>query len=75
MFVKNVQVHNYDTRQRDHYHVPGFKSRLGKINLLYNGVIIWKKIFSSGVLVDVSQAFFSKQLQCAIIDVTLCKIT
>ena len=71
MFMKNEQVHNYDTRQRDHYHVPGFKSRLGKINLRYNGVIVWNSILSSGVPVDVSQAVFSKQLKCAIINGTL----
>ena len=47
MFMKNVEVHNYETRQRDHYHVPGFKSRLCKNN-----------IFSSGVPDDVSQAVF-----------------
>ena len=71
MFMKNEQVHNYDTRQRDHYHVPGFKSRLGKINLRYNGVIVWNSILSSGIPVDVSQAVFSKQLKCAIINGTL----
>ena len=52
MFMKNVQVHNYDTRQRDYYHVPGYKSRLGKINLRYNGVIVCV------VPIDVSQEFF-----------------
>ena len=25
MFMKNAKVHNYGTRQRDHYHVPGLK--------------------------------------------------
>ena len=33
MFMKNLQVHNYGTRQRDQYHIPGFKLRLGKINM------------------------------------------
>ena len=74
MFIKNVQVHNHDTRQRDHYHVHGFKPRLGKINLRYNGVIVWKNILSSGVPVDVSQSVSLKQLKFAIIDGTLWKI-
>ena len=56
MFLTNVQVHNYNTHQMDHYHVPGFKSRPGKINLRYNGVIVY--ILSSGGPVDVSQAAF-----------------
>ena len=49
MLMQNVYVHNYDTRQRDRYRAPGFKSRLGKINLRYNGVICWNNILSSGV--------------------------
>ena len=75
MFMKNAQVHNYGTRQRDHYHVPGLKSRLGKIDLRYNGAIVWNNILSSSVPVDVSQAVFSKQLKYAIINGTLWKIT
>ena len=31
MFMKNEQVHNYDTRQRDHYHVPGLSQDLAKL--------------------------------------------
>ena len=53
MFMKNVQVHNYDSRQRDHYHVLGFKSRLGKTNF----------ILTSGVPVDVSQAVFFQTIE------------
>ena len=70
-FQPIVRPSYYDTRQRDHYHVHGFKSRLDKINLRYNGVIVWNSILSRGIPVDVSQAVFSKQLKCAIIDGTL----
>ena len=49
MLMQNVYVNNYDTRQRDRYRDPGFKSRLGKINLRYDGVIFWNNILSSGV--------------------------
>ena len=63
MLMKNVQVHNYDTRQRDHYHVHGFQSRLGKINLRDNGVIVWNNILSSGVPVDASQAVFFQTIE------------
>ena len=63
MFMKNEQVHNYDTRQKDHYHVPGFKSRLGKINLRYKGVIVWNSILFSGIPVDVSQAVFFQTIE------------
>ena len=63
MFIKNVQVHNYDTRQRDHYHVLGFKSRLGKTNFRCNGVIVWNNILTSGVPVDVSQVGFFQTIE------------
>ena len=66
MFIKNVQVHNYDMRQKEHYHLPCFKTRLGKINLRYNGVIIWNSILTSGIPADVSQAVYSKTLKCSI---------
>ena len=68
MFMKNVQVHNYDTRQKEHYHLPCFKIRLGKINLRYNGVIVWNSILTSGIPVDVSQAVFSKTLKYSVIE-------
>ena len=68
MFIKNVQVHNYDTRQKDHYHLPCFKTRLGKISLRYNGVIVWNSILTCGIPVDVSQTVFSKTLKCSIIE-------
>ena len=68
MFIKNVQVHNYDTRQKEHYHLPCFKTRLGKINLRYNGVIVLNSILISGIPVDVSQAVFFKTLKCSIIE-------
>ena len=30
MFMKNVQVYNYDTRQRDHNHVPALNQDFAK---------------------------------------------
>ena len=60
MFMKNVQVRNYDTRRKEHYHLPCFKTRLGKINLRCNGVIVWNSILTSGIPVDVSQAVSPK---------------
>ena len=61
-FIKIVQMHNYDNRQRDHYNVPGFKSRLGKINLRFNNVIVLSYILSIGVPVDTSHAVFLQKL-------------
>ena len=70
--MKNVRkkVRNYGVRQKDQYHVPGFKPR---INVRYNGIIVWNTMLSSGVAIDASQAvFFSKKnLKFAIIEGTL----
>ena len=59
--------------QRDNYHVPGFKSRIGKINLRYNGVIVWNTKLSSRDPDDACQAFFffTKKMKCAIIEGTV----
>ena len=46
-----------------HYHVPGFKSRPGKINLRYNGAIVWNSKLFSGVPVDVIQAVFFQTIE------------
>ena len=62
-FIKDVQVYNYDTRQRDYYNVPEFISRLGKINLQYNSVIFWNSMLSSGDPVDASFAVFIHKLE------------
>ena len=41
MFVMNKHVHSHSTRQSDHYHVPLFKTRLGKSGLRFNGATVW----------------------------------
>ena len=66
MFIKNVQAHNYDMHQKDH-HLPCFKTRLGKISLRYNGVIVSNSILTCGIPVDVIQAVFIKPLKRSII--------
>ena len=68
MFMKNVKIHNYDTRQKDYHHLPCFETRLGTINLRYNGVIDWNSILASGMPIDVSQALLSETLKCSIIE-------
>ena len=67
MFMKNVQLHNYDRHQKEHYHLPCFKTRLGKVSLQYNDVIVWNSILTNGIPVGVSQAVFSQTLKCSII--------
>ena len=41
MFVRNSQIHNYDTRSRSKYHVPAFKLDTMKLTIRVKGVYIW----------------------------------
>ena len=39
MFVKNGQVHSYNTRQSDHLHVPQCRTELGKMAFKYQAIM------------------------------------
>ena len=44
MFVRNEDIHNYDTRQRNDFHPPKPKTNLLKKTIAYKGVIVWNSI-------------------------------
>ena len=46
MFVKNCQIHCYNTRQSD-LHVPQCRTELGKISFKYQAVMVWNHIYRS----------------------------
>ena len=46
MFVKNCQIHSYNTRQSD-LHVPQCRAELGKISFKYQVVMVWNHIYRS----------------------------
>ena len=56
---KNKEVHQYGTRQINHYHVPPVKTELGKSA----GVVIWNKILNLGIDPVMTQYEFSKSLK------------
>ena len=58
-FKKNKDVHQYSTRQTDHYHVPCVKTGLGKSALRYH-VLIWNKILNLAMDPEISEYEFSK---------------
>ena len=62
-FKKNKDIHQYSTRQTNHYHVPCVKTELGKSALRYHGVLIWNKILNIGVDPEISEYEFSKLLK------------
>ena len=67
MFVMNKNVHGHNTRHTDHYHVPLFKTRLGKSGLRYNGATVWNKILQLGLANETSEAAFAKYLKSSIL--------
>ena len=60
---KNKEIHQYGTRQIDHYHVPPVKTELGKSALRFHGVFIWNKILNLGMEPLMSDYEFSKTLK------------
>ena len=62
-FKKNKEVHQYGTRQINHYHVPPVKTELGKSALRFHGVVIWNKILNLGMDPVMTDYEFSKSLK------------
>ena len=62
-FKKNKDIHQYSTRQTNHYHVPCVKTELGKSALRYHGVLFWNKILNLGMDPEISEYEFSKLLK------------
>ena len=62
-FKENKDVHQYSTRQTNHYHAPCVKTELGKSALRYHGVLIWSKILNLRMNPEISEYEFSKLLR------------
>ena len=75
MFVMNKHVHSHSTRQSDHYHVPLFKTRLGKSGLRFNGATVWNKILQLGFANETHEAAFAKYLKSSILYCKLYLVT
>ena len=58
MFKANADVHDYSTRQANHYHLPLPKKMIGKSNISYRGALIWNKIMSCKIRTNFSKAIF-----------------
>ena len=44
IFIENKDVHNYDTRQREKFHVPSVKRNHMQRSISYRGVVVWNYI-------------------------------
>ena len=62
-FEKNNSFHDYNTRQKDQYHIPSFKTKLGQCSLRFSGATIWNSIYKLGITKEPSEFSFSKTLK------------
>ena len=59
-FNRNSDIHEYNTRIADHFHIPAVKTDLG---IKYRGAVIWNIIVKDGINTDVSETVFKKILK------------
>ena len=72
-FIRNAEIHDYSTRQRQHFHVPSERSNLGKFIIRYPGAIVWKLNLKLDINPDASEAvFFIKTIKKSITNGSLC---
>ena len=69
MFVKNCQIHSYNTRQSD-LHVPPCRTELGKISFKYQTVMVWNYIYQS-VDVNIGIGTFKRHLKSHLLSIIL----
>ena len=62
-FQQNCDVHHYDTRTAQHYHIPPVKFDLAKTGIRYRGAVVWNAILSDNTNTNVSEAVFKKVLK------------
>ena len=51
LFISNYNIHNNNTRQASHFHIPIVKKSLRKPSIFYLGAVTWNDIIvmSNGV--------------------------
>ena len=68
MFKANADVHDHNTRQANHYHLPLPKKMIGKSNISYRGALIWNKIMSCKIRTNFSKAIFCGDMKKVLIN-------
>ena len=67
LFRVNRELHGHDTRQALRYHIPLFKTNLGKSCLRYYGAMIRNKIMSLKITTITIEFLYSRTLKANII--------
>ena len=66
IFERNMDIHQYNTRQAIQLHIPICKTELGKRSFHYQAVKIWNEIFLA-LRVDIKIGTFKKKLKTFLI--------
>ena len=66
-FECNKDVHDYNTWQTNHYHLPCIRTNLAKFGFRYQGAFIWNEILKLDISME-SEYSFSKNLKTAILN-------
>ena len=61
-FTRNHDIHDHNTRQHDHFHLPKWKLNSAKMSVYYQGPKIWNTI-SSNINIDCSIGVFKTSLK------------
>ena len=67
-FMCNSDVHQHDTRNRNHLHYARFKTALGKRSLRFWGVLVWNSILSLNLDLNVKPMTFKNNLKKALLN-------
>lgn len=66
MFPKNQSFHKYPTRQSNEYHLPFFRTILGKNTFIYNGPKYWNSL-SDDIKESPSLNYFKNKLKLSLL--------
>ena len=71
-FMRNAEIHDYSTRQRQHSHVPSERSNLGNFGIRYRRAIVWNFILKLDINPNTTEAVFIKTIKKNITNGSLC---
>ena len=71
-FIRNNTTHEYETRRRNSFRIPDYKTNLGKRSIRYTGVILWIEIMKSKIDVECSQCVFKQNLKRCLVQQIIC---
>ena len=63
LFAYNSSIHEHNTRQSTHLHVPLVKRDLSKTCLSYRGAVIWNDILKHNIKINESQYVFCRDVK------------